>query len=345
MNKEIVQRFLIEYNGEYEVGALNNDFKNLDENCHFVLNDIYFPIPPLNITVQKENFNFNYKTLRTKASSKIASGRGIINIQLKLLFNAEMFLMLHRLIIQVQNNPFVYLRSNYIYESIFGTKLEYNQRNLHCTVIGLRVSSFQAANNTFEVELDLRYFNYFPYSPNLLFKKDYENPLSVNGTKITSAIFSVFPKKVTDQALEYDLKYIDYEISKKVDTAQDKKVLSQVSVQDTIDIITNKVKFTFNSASYTPVQSAVFVRYYNYLQTKALYEDFGIAVGFDGGKHFLNISLPDNIKDGLETGFFDKGNMRFVIGLHSKYMPYETRKQIIKLMLEKEFNTKIYYNE
>ena len=347
MNKEIVERFFVEYTGDYNLESLNNDFQTLNKECHFVLNDIYFPIAPLNITVQKENFNFNYKTLRTKASTKVSSGRGIINIQLRLLFNEEMFLMLHRLVIQIQNNPFVYVKNNYIYESIFGTKQEFYQKNLHCTVIGFRVSSFQAANNTFEAELDLRYFNYFPYSSNLLFKKDLENVVSIDSKNITSTIFSVFPFEIKENELKYNLKSIVYDRLSKEDSAQEKIISTTLTPEETIKKITNSsaVSNLFQLRSINAGDSAVFVRYYNYLQVKSLYENFGISLGFKGQEGFDQIELNEYQKQYLETGIYDKGNIRFVIGLHSKYMDFKIRAQITKLMLDKELSTKIYYNE
>ena len=90
-------------NREFVYSDINDIGKSIYTQPIFVINDIELPIAPLNIAVQKEDLAYKYKTLRTKATTKIGSGRGVYNLQLTFVFPHEMLLMLHRLIIQIRN--------------------------------------------------------------------------------------------------------------------------------------------------------------------------------------------------------------------------------------------------
>ena len=57
---EVINRSLVEWDGQNFASAFaNNDVE-------FTINDIELPIAPLHISVQKEDLNYSYKTLRTK---------------------------------------------------------------------------------------------------------------------------------------------------------------------------------------------------------------------------------------------------------------------------------------
>lgn len=134
---------------------------------YFQINDITLTVPPTAISVHKENLEYNYKTLRTRVSTKVASGNGVLHGQIGLVFPPESILELHRLVCQIKNNPFVYINNSYLEESIG----RFNEP-AYFTVVGLNISNHPSAPNTFIAELDIRYFNEKPYDRNLGFRKN-----------------------------------------------------------------------------------------------------------------------------------------------------------------------------
>lgn len=338
MNKEILNRQYLEYTeGAFNCSDVSKDISKIHEECQFVLNDIYFPIPPLSISIQKENFNWGYKTLRTKTTTKIPSGRGVINIQVKLIFNHEMILMLHRFILQIRNNPFVYVKNPYIYDSIFGPE-SFGIKNLFCTVTGFRLSSYNVANSAFEAELDLRYFNYFPYSRNLMFRQELESRPILTAEGFSTYIFPVFGEK-KDKDFIYNLKEIKYKLPKK----EKGQKISGIS-RSLKDFTKKNSRYNITYPEMYPAKSAPYVRYYNYLQVKSLLENFNIDLNSNSSEYrkFLSeiqiLSLESGLQENLSTE-------KIVIGLHSKYFPQFTKNQIIKSMIEKDNSTLFYYNE
>lgn len=339
MNKEILNRQYLEYTeGNFNCNDISNDISKIHEQCQFVLNDIYFPIPPLSISIQKEAFNWGYKTLRTKTTTKIPSGRGVINIQVKLMFNHEMILMLHRFIIQIRNNPFVYVKNPYIYDSIFGPE-SFGIKNLFCTVIGFRVSSYNVANSAFEAELDLRYFNYFPYSRNLMFRQELESKPILTEEGFSTYIFPVFGESNNKKGLIYNLKEVKYKLNKK-----EKGQKTTGIARNLRDFTKKNVKYNITYPEMYPAKSAPYVRYYNYLQVKSLLENFGIDLNSSASEYRKVLNDLDLIS--LEKGLQEnQSTEKIVIGLHSKYFNPYTRNKIIKTMIEKDYSTLFYYNE
>lgn len=340
VTKEIVDRDFIditEGTPEYvfNYNSVQETLKQLQNKCNFVINDIFLPIAPLSINIQKDNFNWGYKTLRTKTTTKLASGRGQILIQLKLLFTSEMILMLHRLIIQVRNNPFVYIDNQYIKDSIGG----YDIRNLHCTVVGLRISSYQPANSSFEMELDLKLFNYTPYSLNLNYISELETLYtSEANNKYTSLTFPVFATKVINNKLSYEPLLLEYEFSK-----EEKTPVISTQVNSNLSIFKKFKKYADSGIQETfPYNSSAYVRYYNWLQIKSLSENFGINITRGSTTDATPLSLLN--KDLLDKGIVSGFN-KIVVGLHSCFIPYDIKKYIIESMLAYDKTTKFYYNE
>ena len=88
---------------------LNNipELFNIDREANFVINDIELHIPPTAISIHKEGLEYAWKTLRSKVSTKIASGNGTYHAQVNITFAPDSLILLHRLISQIRNNPFV----------------------------------------------------------------------------------------------------------------------------------------------------------------------------------------------------------------------------------------------
>ena len=132
----------------------------------FVINDIALTVPPTNISIRKEDMVWQWKTLRTNASTKIPSGRGIVQVSVRLIFVPQHFLEMHRLITQFKHSPFCYIENALIRDSIVPDWL--NSQMMAFTMTGLNVQNMTGSPGTFIVDLDLRWFNYAPYAINWL---------------------------------------------------------------------------------------------------------------------------------------------------------------------------------
>lgn len=343
LNKEIINRDYFEYTGKMVFSEVSNHLRELGENTGFILNDILFPIPPISIQIQKDNFNWGYKTLRSKTTTKVVSGRSSVGIQIKLLFNREMILMLHRLIIQIRNNPFVWVKNDYIKNSILeiDPNLAFdknNPTNLFCTVVGFRISSYQAGVSSFEAELDLKYFNYYPYSPNLMFRKELESLLiPISDTYFSSFVFPVFDIKKLAQ-IRYTLTTQTRNQEATTETNSTSNSTKKESETYFTSMYRNLKKYNFSMSVREPYFSNVYVRYYNYLQIKSLTENFGINCVDQ------SIFNKEEMKV-LESGLVGENFQNLVIGLHSAYLPEYIKIKLILKMLEKDLNMKIYYNQ
>lgn len=147
---------------------------NDNQQFNFYINDIGLRIPPTSISVYKEGLNYSVKSLRTKSSVKMASGNGIYHAQVNLVFSPDEFLALHRLICQIKNNPFVFIKNAFLKDSIDISPQINSTNSLFFTVMGVNINNHAASPGSFIVELDLRYFNNNPFSENLRFKKTLE---------------------------------------------------------------------------------------------------------------------------------------------------------------------------
>ena len=142
----------------------------------FQINDIDFIVPPTNISVHKEGLNYSVKSLRTKSSVKIASGNGVYHAQINLTIPPQEFLSLHRLICQIKNNPFVYVKNSFLKDSLEHEEIKGSgSKHLFFTTMGLNINNHPGAPGSFVVELDLRYFNNKPYIENLGFNSDIQD--------------------------------------------------------------------------------------------------------------------------------------------------------------------------
>ena len=60
--------------------------ENRDGTVVFTINDIDLEIAPQAISIQQEDLVYNWKTLRTKSSTKIPSGHGQTLVQVRIPF-------------------------------------------------------------------------------------------------------------------------------------------------------------------------------------------------------------------------------------------------------------------
>jgi hypothetical protein len=233
------------------------------ENEKFYINDIALKVDPLDISIYKEGLSYSWKTLRTKASSKIINGNSIFHLKFNVVFTKFMFLDLHRLVCQTRNSPFVQIENEFVYQSV-NPNTENKNGCTFFTLNSLQIVPRSDSPYSVTVELDLRYFNHEVYSGSYLFyKRHFETRTYLKGNKAYSKTFDVDSK---ENAL------FEYEIE-----SNSNKNNSTRKTNSSLSISENNIK-VYNDTS--PVKEArnsfAYVRYSNFLQIKSLRENFGL---------------------------------------------------------------------
>jgi len=142
-----------------------------DPNAVFTINDIELVIPPTQISVRKEDMYWQWNTLRSRVSTKVPSGHGLVQVSLNIIFTPDMLLSLHRLIVQFKHSPFCWIENDYLRETIVPRWEVWQQ--MAFTMSSINVSPMKGTPGTFACEIDLRWFNYAPYAVNFLFRREW----------------------------------------------------------------------------------------------------------------------------------------------------------------------------
>lgn len=148
----------------------------------FQLNDIILDLPPEFIQIERQSFNHQWNTLRTRSSMKVKSGFSQITVQLKIIFTDTLenapagkivngFSKLRDLVSQFRVTPICYVENQYLRDDILSGD---SQQNMALIVKELNItkSSDPDATNVLEVNLICGWFNYYPFSQNFSFVKD-----------------------------------------------------------------------------------------------------------------------------------------------------------------------------
>ena len=267
-----------------------NNIVDLNTEPNFWLNDIGLFVPPTSISVHKEGLDYSIKALRTRVSTKILSGSGIYHAQINLTFPPDGLVQLHRFICQVRNNPFVYVENVFLKSS-----LNLDRDYCYFTLMGLNIINHPSSPGSFNVELDLRYFNHKVYDPNLGYFADWGYEV-LDKNKIKTISFS--PTTSNDEEGDYGVVLEEAEgrgdISKSIRLIENtSNISSTVTLKDTYKVI-------------KPKASKAYKRYSNYLQNAFLEENFGIVLS-----DFLrgNLTLKKQIDLG-NYGIHDVRNER-----------------------------------
>ena len=233
-------------------------------NDNFIINDIKLYVDPTAISIHKENLEYSFRTLRSKGSTKVASGNGAFHVQVNITFSPEMVIQLHRLITQIRNIPFIYIENKFIQDSM-GIPLS-NDGGKFFTVFGCSVNNHPSSPFSFVCQLDLRYFNTKPYSNNIKYISDY-----IYESKTSNYINKYVHGVYEDNRVLYSTK------------AYDKKSNVNGIEKNRYNEIYNSIKKgenPYKKISYTtvdnPYHSSAYIRYSNYIQYQALKDNFGI---------------------------------------------------------------------
>jgi len=137
----------------------------------FQLNDIVLNIPPDQINIQRETFNSQISTLRSRASIKAKSpySKIVIDVSVSFLSNDGGWDKLRRLFAQFRVTPFCYVENKLLRDSIMhGDK--YSQMAL--ALRALTIVTVPGSPEELHASFSFLWFNYFPYSPTFTFNKD-----------------------------------------------------------------------------------------------------------------------------------------------------------------------------
>jgi len=147
----------------------------------FVINDITLNISPEQIHVDKQSFNHEWQTLRTRSAQKVKSGHSIARVSLSIPFiGNDINNKLTRLIAGLRATPFASVYNHYLTNILTGDQPGVEHNSASSTIynpqgfkpIVLAFSSGQITTmghegkpNCIGVELNFMWFNYFPFTP------------------------------------------------------------------------------------------------------------------------------------------------------------------------------------
>lgn len=335
-----------------------------DPSYIFKINDIVLEIPPEQITVNKEDLQWQWKTLRTKSSTKVPSGHGMCSVSVNIVFTPDLLLHLHRLIVQLRHSPFCWIENMYLRESIVPHWAIW--QNMAFTLASCNISSAKKNPGTFICELDFRWFNYFPYGVNFLFRDEWktepieftkqpsqddpEGDSSVTDFKVAQMTIPTFGSAAGGENLlevhspleavtRADYKKSAYEINRQ------KGVVGGFTIEqllhnhagESFDLLPLPNYMRRAAPVPDPSLSRIYVRYINSLQQKALFENF-------------NIDIAQEIEDSGQANWedFTLGVMKgkgVVYGLHTGALPSDLRRSIISKMLSYSNRAIFYYDQ
>lgn len=348
----------------------------------FVINDIDLVVPPTQITVQKEDLIYRWRTLRTKAATKIPSGHGRVDVHVTMYFTAAQLLQLHRLIVQFRHSPFCYVDNRYLRETIVPEWPAH--QNMAFTMTGIQVMPLIGSSDTWVCELDLVWFNYFPYMHNWLYRQEWQTEPIYNsgGQDESSAACYTVGWSLNEETYERvhvpaPVAYLKTDQSR-LETSSRQGELDALLTGQAPNILNDewgivlgeyrdKSKKTIFNMEVAhpgvewdlvplpdnmmparivaqPKHSRIYVRYINLLQRDALYKNFGINVEQD----LINLDKQEAAGNKWHVDAFfgatgETGEPK-VFGLHTTRVPRDLRTRWVRDMLSHNFGVKFTFH-
>lgn len=329
------------------IPVLNESSYGVRENI-FLINDIDLIVPPSQISINQEDLLYQWKTLRTKASTKIPTGHGQTRVLVSLQFTNDMLLDFHRLILQLSHTPFCSIENDYLRQSLVPHWPLYQQ--MAFTLTSLNLVPVAGTSDCFNLELDLIWFNYFPYSKNFLYRLDWNtnwmestDPMSDFGAVKLSIGWSLDPKtynkvhrpSVVDEGSR-ELLTKTWDTLNQAYTSENKSIidLERFHYGETFDLLPGPGNMEPASFVKDARQSRIYTRFYNYLQRDSFIKNFGLNIEETLGEDRNLFFATKRTVDGLST-----------YGLHSGPVPREIKASWISKMLSYNGNVTFYYNE
>jgi murein DD-endopeptidase MepM/ murein hydrolase activator NlpD len=260
------------------------------------INDINLRIAPESISVQQEDLVYNWKTLRTKSSTKIPSGHGQTLVQVRIPFMDTDILALHRLVVEFRHSPFCYIENLYLRQTLcpewpLGQKMAF-------TMTGLDIVPYPGTTDAWIVNLEMTWFNYFPYVHNWLYRRDWttdwiaKNPekgepyyvkftigweIDDDGNRKGPRVNVIEEKTAlnNDQTVHQEWSALNDSYIGKSLTIEDMETLHKGEIFDLLPMPSQMEKAFFVPQ---PSESLIYKRFINFLQRDALKKNFNIDV-------------------------------------------------------------------
>lgn len=249
----------------------------VSESKAFQINDIFFAVGASSISIQKEALSYKFHVLRQNSSSKLPTGHGgcIVNVGIRV--PREDVLKLHRLIIQVKQNPFVFVENKFLRKELcpgWDTS-----RNMAFSVLNLGLESVPGNVGLFDLQLQMQWFNYFPYSQKFWFRKDWETEW-IPVSSLSAEAKSLLRAQQSDEALYIRKSIFDY--TTKISMEQQRTSTFDEMIKKwtpaVFDLLPIGASMIASKGVQNPRDSKIYVRYYNQLQADALKRNFNIDV-------------------------------------------------------------------
>lgn len=285
------------------------------------INDIVLDIPPQNIHVERSSFPNQWKTLRTQASIKSKSGFSTLEVSMSVIFTDNPstsgslsalngIKKLRNLISQFRVTPFCYVENQLIRSAALGSDTQ-QKMMLALKQIEIRKINNPDLVNGVEVEFSFCWFNYFPYTPKLSYKKNLFSTVEVSNPADSEAW------KILYKAEQKRNRY---------------KALQSIG--------SSNVQLGFNQfASLTQKEYKTLEKEYSALET--LREDVsGYLAGRSGDNDFHDIPqrIKQTLRESLEDGKWADTLSRDIFGdstsMYEKTRTDGNEKDVLKEVLE-----------
>lgn len=290
----------------------------------FVINDVNLRIPPTSIKFRSEDLIYSWKTLRSKTSTKIPSGHGQSRVTVTIIFTDDLLLAMHRLVVEFKHSPFCQIENRYLRESMCG---DWPDRQMMAfTLMNCTIYPAPGKTDAWVMELDLTWFNYFPFMPNFIYRDDWVTQWIreganwnrytigwdvVDGVRRARAVIAEHADQIItgDQSIDtFDV--VTETIRKKEFRSVDEmEILHEGQV---FDLLPRPSKMEPARFVWRCSDSRIYTRYINYLQRDALKDNFGIDVEADIATSVLG---QEGIRRYFGVGR-DKQNQPITLPLH-----------------------------
>lgn len=284
----------------------------VERNEALQINDIHFAVGSTEISVQTDSLNYQFQHLRSDGATRLPTGQGGGVVNFRILIPREDLLRLHRLIVQIKNTPFIFVECKFL-RHIFCQSWPLDQ-NMAFTVISANVENVIGSVGLFELNLQTHWFNYFPYTNNFLFRKEWQTDWL----------------KVDNSDSEKDYTYYKKSIYNYITQKNHSTTPPTGFAKRTEDYMANWSGFIFDMmpapsnmeqsfAVQNPRDSLIYTRYYNQLQADALMNNFSIDIESDLGydKYYNNILSGNlNLPEVLD-------NLNYSHSIHTKMLSFD----------------------
>ena len=230
------------------------------------LNDVQFVVGPNSISFQQENLSYRFHTLRENGGSKSSSGHGMAIIHMTIPIVKEDIIAMHRLLIEVKRNPFVYIENKLVRHEIV-PHWSFSQK-MAVTITNIAIETTAKGPGRFNLNITAQWFNYKPYGDNFLFREDWKtHPVEITNEKgKDSYALTINGVKIKEEKATKAGAYNSFED------------LKEHWAGGFHSLLTPTIGMQKSNPVDDPARSRIYVRYHNQLQMEALHNNFGITV-------------------------------------------------------------------